>query len=196
MACATGCGYIPSQIVLTCPKGYRKSGIPYFVVASCELAPTDDEIEDPDWWCAQMAEVDIPIAISPYLLGEKPESTFTDSIQGSCTPAEIDGETQLVTFSTTELDTNSTGARDVQYTDVDWFENTKLYQRQLIFGYIDCAGLFYGFNRDVQFRASLVIGNQTIMKQKWMGQMSWFGTQNKPFNIPNLVSILQGTGCP
>lgn len=196
MACPTGCGYIPSQWATVCPTATRKGGIPYIGVMSCELAPTDDEIADPDYWCGLMAEVDIPVALSPKLIGVKPAPTFTDSIKDSCTPATIDGITQMVTFESFEMNNTDTGARTDQFLDVLWWNAVMANAKRLLFFYIDCEDRLWGLYSNVSVRVGYEQPNQSITLSKWAGQISWFGDQTQPFVIPGIVSILQGTGCP
>lgn len=196
MNCPIGCGATPVQWSTVCPVAHRKGGIPYIVALNCEYSPTDAELESPAYWCSLLAIIPAPVvSISPVLLGEKPDSTFTEEQQSSCSPPEITGQTNKITFSTTELDNTVTGLRTTWFKDYNYWLDLNANYRRYKFGYIDCEGYFYGFLTDVSFKAWTVKPQLATSREMWKGEMSWFGAETKPFYVANLVGLLQG-GCP
>jgi len=192
--CATVCKIPPYAWAAGCKKDLRNGGIPYFVFFSCDILTTIpnfglDDFSDIADWCTGITAGDI--AISPVLVGKKDAASFVNKRTDSCAPERPIGASRSISFMSLQVDNTAVGARTVQFTDVDFWNDTFTNQASLLAGYIDCFGRFYGILDDFALEVSETKEDNSAGTAQWEGKLSWQGTlELKPWLVQGLVQDL------
>lgn len=192
--CDVSCQLLPTAWAANCARQTRRAGIDYFVVMSCDLAPSVTDLEDSTWWCTQITAG--TVAISPALVGEKPAPSYTTARFRSCVPEEVQGRTNTINFMSYEVENTNSGTRSAQFKDFNFWNDFQANYRRYQIGYIDCNGNFFGIITDFAAQVANTLTNTGDEAAKWEGNITWQSLQElKPYYVANLVGLLQG-GCP
>ncbi|MGL5131052.1 MAG: hypothetical protein ACRC78_00920, partial [Planktothrix sp.] len=189
MGCTyNGCGgSLPKPIVGRCDTKRRTGGISRLVFAPCWL--NFKNINDPAEWCDFVSRG--IIVASGELVGSKPKSSPVKKKISACRSETTIGEDFTLNFTDHTAD-------NIDFSDFDFWNTIKQQTESLIFGFVTCEGLFYGFTK-FGIEVDQVIEDSNNGTSFWEGIMAWQGNQTiEPITVPNLENILIGdcTGVP
>lgn len=197
--CSTPCQVKPPAWASTCKNGARLGGIPYLVFFACDIYQTIANFAADDFsiiadWCTGIEAGDIQI--SPPLVASKPVASFTKKRTISCAPERPVGAARTISFTSAQVDNTAIGARNVQYTDIDFWNTVLEDQAELLAGYIDCEGRFWGVTNEFSLEVSFMHEDNSQGNAQWEGVFGWQGLYEfKPWLVPGLLDALEGN-CP
>jgi hypothetical protein len=94
------------------------------------------------------------------------------------------------------VDNTATGLRADQFSDIDFWNTILENQGELLGGYLDCEGRFWGVANDFSLEVSFMHEDSSQGNSQWEGVFGWQGLYEfKPWLVPGLLSALQGN-CP
>lgn len=181
--CAASCTQLPPRpIGEGCGVTTRPGGISRLVFAACSVQFTD--INDRAEWCRYVSEG--KIVVSPPGVGKKDKGSATKKRISSCGSEQVIGYERTIAFV-------DNGGDNVNFTDYTFWsrilENPSLFQ----FGWLTCDGLFTGFITDFAIEVDNVIEETNLGNSFWDAMIMFQGfLPPRPYNIPGLLTILQG----
>jgi len=164
--CASDCGVtIPAALVEPCKLRARQGGIKRLVYFSCDLDFA--AIATEEFWSDNVSLC--KIRISPELSAEMPKATANKKRTASCRPEQIISKTFTLNFM------DSSDQRDLAglYQDYPFYNSISENQSNLVFGFFDCNGMFFGPFINAVYDISSVIENSNDGDQHWDGSITW-----------------------
>jgi len=115
----------------------RPAGIKRVIFGRCDITFLD--LQDLDEWAAKLTANEIHA--TGDILGSKPKGSTTKKKLASCRPQQVTGGTKSIAFT----DSNSD---NTNFTDYAFYNSVQLNSGGMVFGYITCDDLFYGWFSD------------------------------------------------
>lgn len=153
---------LPTSITGGCGITPRSGGISKFAFIKCDYQFTD--LSSRAEWEAAVASGDV--VFSGLLLAQKPKGSFTKKRISSCSPEQLVGKENQVTFQ--DYNSDPEDCKDVDFWNTI-VQNSSSYQ----WGYYTCDGYFYGVVDEFSIEVDHVIEDNSTGNIFFDGTISW-----------------------
>lgn len=179
--CSSNCAANPVGLGGSgCDITTRTAGIDRLVWARCDIEFT--LITDLSEWETKMGDGEI--VFSGPVLGQKTKGTFTKKKLASCYPERVTGVTRNIAWKDANAD-------NTDFTDYDFYNDKQANQGKLVFGYLTCEELFYGFFSRWSIEVDDVRVENSDEEFNWDGVVQYLDlTAKKPVSLTGISALI------